>query len=127
MEPGSIWKRDSMLSKPNEPNELERFAAVAEALCRVAGLGRALRRSPFGTHHVGLAIEGTAAAALLELLTWTQSISSGPARALEARIRSSLGHGDRALLGTGYLGELVVTAGRRMASLGPDSLRHLKS
>ena len=88
------------------------LAAVATALCRVASLGRALRRGPVGTDYIGHAIEGTASGALQALQSWTGAVSSGPARAISARIRSCLGHGDRATLGVAYSRGLV-ESGRR--------------
>jgi len=88
------------------------LGAVVEALCRVASIARALRRSPLGTDYIGQALEGTAAAALQSIQSWTGAVSSGPARAISARIRASLGHGDRAVLGAGYSRGLV-ESGRR--------------
>lgn len=92
------------------------LATVVEALCRVASLGRALRRSPFGAHYIGVAIEGSAACALQSVLVWTCTISSGPARKITSRIRASLGHGDRTLLGTFYAGGLVESGRRTLES-----------
>jgi len=88
------------------------LGAVAEALCRVAALGRALRRGPKGTDYIGAAIEGTAAAALGSIQAWCCAVSSSSSRAISARIRASLGHGDRALLGA-YYARGLVESGRR--------------
>jgi len=88
------------------------LAALAAALCRVASLGRAIRRGPVGANYIGYAIEGTAAGALQSVLVWTCAIPRGPAGKITSRIRACLGHGDRALLGTYYAGQLV-ESGRR--------------
>jgi len=90
---------------------------VVEALCRVASLGRALRRGPVGADYIGYAIEGTAAGALQSILSWTGAVSSRSAGKIATRIRSSLGHGDRSLLGT-YYSRGLVECGRR--TLEPD-------
>ena len=88
------------------------LGAVVEALCRVASLGRALRRGPPGTDYIGTALEGTAAAALGSIQAWTGAVSSSSSRSISARIRASLGHGDRAILGA-YYSRGLVESGRR--------------
>ena len=103
-----------MHSKFDDLDNSLRLATVVEALCRVASLGRAVRRCEVSTHHLGAAIEGGAAVALQEILAGTIGLPGGAARRIEARIRSSLGHGDRALLGTVYARGVVDSARRRM-------------
>jgi len=92
------------------------LAVVVEALCRVAGLGRALRRGPFGADYIGVAIEGSAASALQAIFGWTCTIPSGPARKISSRVRACLGHGDRALLGAYYARGLVESGRRTLES-----------
>lgn len=98
----------------SEPIEFCRIATVATALCRVASIGRALRWCPLGTRHIGETIEGTATAALLEILTWTKQFPCGPARALEARIWARLRHGDRTDVGLAHARSVVAAAWRGM-------------
>jgi len=99
----------------DEPLALE-LAALAAALCQMAGLGRALRRGPVGTDYIGAAIEGTAASALQSVLVWTCAIPSGPAGKITSRVRACLGHGDRAVLGTYYARRLVESGRRTLES-----------
>ena len=104
-------------------NEFVRLATVVEALCRVASLARTLRRRTDGADYIGAAVEGAAVVALQELLGGTVGLSGRSARLIEARIRSCVGHGDRALLGSVYARNLVDAARRRMVEDRPDSLR----
>lgn len=96
--------------------ELKRIEFLFEALRPVAGLGRALRRSALGADYIGYAIEGRTAAALLELALWAEQLSGSAARALEARIRACLGHGDRTVLGVGYARRVVEGNRRRVVT-----------
>jgi len=99
-----------------EQQQLESFATVAHALRRVASLGRALRRGPVGSDYIGHAIEGEASVALQALLSWSLTLPRGATWPVEARIRASLGHGDRAVLGLGYARGMVEAARRDLAS-----------
>ncbi len=89
---------------------------MAVALCRVASLGRAIRRGPVGANYIGAAIEGQAAGALRSVQSWTCAIPCGAARQIDALIRACLGHGDRAVLGSYYAGRLVEAGGRLLES-----------
>src|SRR4029450_1337344 len=105
-----------MLLSPSDDlrNELERVATLYEALRRVASVGRALRRGDVGTSYIGAAVEGTAGAALSQLLGWAEQIPGSSARKLEARIRTRPRHGARTVLGTYYARGLVAAARRGM-------------
>jgi len=107
----------------DDEHESLRLATMVEALCTVASLARALRRRTDGPDYIGTAIEGAAACALQQLLGRSCELSGRAARAIEARIRASLGHGDRATLGTYYTRALVDSARRRMVADRPHSLR----
>jgi len=96
-----------LLSSSDDEDQLEHAATLFAALRPLAGIGRALRRSDLGTDYIGVAIEGRTAAALLELARWTERIPGRAARDLEARIRTCLGYGDRAVLGLEYARRLV--------------------
>jgi len=100
----------------SEQQQLESFAAVVSALCSVASLGRALRRSNLGTDYIGAAIEGQATAALGEVSEWALAIPSRSTGKILARIWASLGYGGRAALGRQYLGKLVESARRTLES-----------
>lgn len=93
--------------------KFEQLATLVAALGAVARLARALRRSEGVPGYIGEAIEGQTAVALEQVLAWTESVPGGAARHLSARIRASLGHGDRAVLGSLHAGQ-VVASGRRL-------------
>lgn len=89
---------------------------MAAALGRVVNLARAARRGPLGQGDLSEAIEGSAVVALRQLLGWAEQLPGSAARTLEARIRTCLGYGDRALLGAVHFGTVVALGRRYMES-----------